>query len=691
MNLLATLALLLPQSVAQIPASAELLWADVGFDRAWFQVAAPDAQVSAAARLNDDRAGKDGRVPAPRAGYLLAGRLIVEAEDAQLLSVLAADLAGAAVEPLGEVRGFWLVHADSIRAALRLQEALAPIYGTDRVYLDARQPLPTRLPTDPGFNNQWHLRNTVNTVADANVEGAWNAGVTGLGIVIGVVDGGVYQAHPDLAANYNATASQTGNGDSHGTSCAGVAAAVEGNNQGGVGAAYDAQWSKMHFGFSSQNATAFAFRNDLNDIKTNSWGPADNGTLANWTSAEATAIRDAVTLGRTGLGVVFCWAAGNGGTSDRVEYDPYASSRYTIAVGAVTDGDQRSYYNEQGSSMFIVAQSDGGNRGIYTTSGSNGYTSNFGGTSSASPLGAGVVALMLSANPALGWRDVYHILVDSARQCDAGNSLWLANAAGVNVNLNYGFGAVDAAAAVTLAQSWTNVGPELAQDSGVQSVNAALPDNNTTGLTRTVAVGPSFQVEAVELILNVDHNYIGDLAVELTSPSGTNSILTKKRPDSQDDFVNYVLTSFRNWDEDSAGTWTVKISDQSAGTTGTWQNFRLIVYGNDGSGGAGGGSVLTTGAIVAGANAQIFLAQGLASAPAWLAASKAGLGSTAIPQLGVTLGLASPFLLAGPNATDAAGALTWTVAVPANAAGASFWLQAAQSGLVSNVHAGVVQ
>lgn len=691
MNLLAILALLLPQSGAQNPAPSELLWADLGFDRAWFQVAAPNAPISAAARLNDDLAGKDGRVPAPRAGYLLAGRLIVAAENAELLTLLAADLAGAAVEPLEGVNGFWLVHAGSVRAALRLREALAPIYGAEQVYLDARQPLLTRLPTDPGFNNQWHLRNNVNAVADANVEGAWNAGVTGQGVVIGVVDGGAYPAHPDLAANYNATASQSGGGDSHGTSCAGVAAAVEGNNQGGVGAAYDAEWSKMYFGFSSQNATAFAYRNDLNDIKTNSWGPADNGTLANWTSAESTAVRDAVTLGRSGLGVVFCWAAGNGGTSDRVEYDPYASSRYTIAVGAVTDGDQRSYYNEQGSSMFIVAQSDGGNRGIYTTSGSNGYTSNFGGTSSASPLGAGVVALMLSANPNLGWRDVYHILVDSARKCDPNNSLWDVNGAGLDVNLNFGFGAVDAAAAVNLAQAWTNVGPELVEDSGVQSVNAALPDNNVAGLTRSFVVGSSFQVEAVELILNVDHNYIGDVVVELTSPAGTHSVLTKKRPDSQDDFVNYVLTTFRCWDEDSAGTWTVKISDQSGGTTGTWQNYRLVVYGNDGSGGSGGGSVLTTGTVVAGGNAQIFLAQGLPAAPAWLAASKAGLGSTSIPQLGVTLGLTAPFLLAGPNATDGAGALTWTVAVPANAAGASFWLQAAQSGLVSNVHAGVVQ
>lgn len=691
MSTLACTLLFLLQTPAQNESAEEILWADLGFDRAWFAVAAPDAPVSAAARLNDDRATKDGRVPAPSAHYTLAGRLIVEAADSAWLILLAADLAAARVEPLDGVRGFWLVETASVREALRLREAIAPLYGEDRVYLDARRPLPSRLPTDPGFVNQWHLRNLVNTVADANVEGAWNAGWTGQGVVIGVVDGGVYATHPDLAANYNSAASQSGGGDNHGTSCAGVAAAVEGNGQGGVGAAYDAQWSKMYFGFSSQNASAFAFRNDLNDIKTNSWGPADNGTLANWTSAEAAAVRDAVTLGRGGLGVVFCWAAGNGGTGDRVEYDPYASSRYTLAVGAITDGDKRSGYNEQGNSMFVVAQSDGGTRGIYTTTGSNGYTSSFGGTSSASPLGAGVVALMLSANPGLAWRDVYHILADSARKCDPTNSNWSANAAGVETNVNFGFGAVDATEAVNLALAWINVGPELSHDSGVQSVNAAIPDNSTTGLTRTVNVASSFQVEAVELVLNVDHNYIGDLVVELTSPAGTNSVLTKKRADSQDDFVNYVLTSFRCWDENSAGTWTVKISDQAAGTTGTWQNFRLIVYGNDGSGGAGGGARLSSGPLTGGANGQIALVQGAASSPAWLAVSIVGAGSTFIPQLGVTLGLASPFLLAGPTITDPAGAVTWTVAVPQGATGASYWLQAAQVGLVSNVLTGVVQ
>ncbi|MDA1259535.1 MAG: S8 family serine peptidase, partial [Planctomycetota bacterium] len=274
---------------------AELHWTDLGFDRGVFQIADLEAFESAAVRLNDDLALKSGRVPAPIPGYTLAGRVIVQTVDGGALAALTDGLGASSCDPLADLPDFWLVDAGSVGAALMLREALASVYGQSAVYLDARRPWAERLPSDPGFTNQWHLRNTVNPLFDANVEGAWNAGYTGQGVVIGIIDGGIYVGHPDLDGNYNATASQSGSGSSHGTSCAGVAAAEEGNGQGGVGAAYDAQWSSMYYGFSSQNASSFAHRNDLNDIKSNSWGPADNGTLAYWTTAESAAIQTAAT------------------------------------------------------------------------------------------------------------------------------------------------------------------------------------------------------------------------------------------------------------------------------------------------------------------------------------------------------------------------------------------------------------
>ena len=275
------------------------------------------------------------------------------------------------------------------------------------------------------------------------------------------------------------------------------------------------------------------------------------------------------------------WAAGNGGTNDRVDYDPYASSRYTCAIGAIGSYDYRATYNETGSSMLTVAHSSGNSRKIFTTTTGDEYQDNFGGTSATSPLAAGVVALMLQANTNLGWRDVQHILVNSARICDPTQADWTTNAAGHDINYNYGFGAVDGEAAVALALAWTPVGPEVVVDSGVVEVNASIPDYNTVGVTRSVEITESIRIESVELILNAQTDFLGDLRIVLIGPEGTESLLATERPDGQDDYVNYIFTSLRHWDELSEGLWTVQISDRRSGNVALWEDFSLRFYGTE--------------------------------------------------------------------------------------------------------------
>src|SRR5690606_19986966 len=132
--------------------------------------------------------------------------------------------------------------------------------------------------------------------------------------------------------------------------------------------------------------------------------------------------------------------------------------------------------------------------GIWTTFGTNSYTSTFGGTSAACPLAAGAVGLMLEANPELTWRDVQHVLVRTARQCDPTDPGWAVNGAGRHVNHDFGFGAVDAGAATALAAHWPLVGPALSAATDTQVVGIAIPNNDPNGVVRAVSVADDLVV-----------------------------------------------------------------------------------------------------------------------------------------------------------------------------------------------------
>src|SRR5206468_7504090 len=84
------------------------------------------------------------------------------------------------------------------------------------------------------------------------------------------------------------------------------------------------------------------------------------------------------------------------------------------------------------------------------------YSTRVVGTSFAAPQISGLVALLLSANPDLTWRDVQQVLILSARHFDLADPDLKTNGAGFRVSHNVGFGVPDAGRAVTLARAWVN-------------------------------------------------------------------------------------------------------------------------------------------------------------------------------------------------------------------------------------------
>jgi len=484
-----------------------------------------------------------------------------------------------------------------------------------------RQQATRSIPNDPLFSKQWHLQNTGQTGGtageDARLPGAWNS-TTGTGVVIGIVDDGLQGSHPDLSPNFRADLSYDfngddadptpGTGDDHGTSAAGVAAARGNNGIGVSGSAPNAGLAGIRLIAATttdeQEASGLSHRPQDIDIYSNSWGPDDDGfTLEGPGPLTRAALANAVRTGRGGLGSIYVWAAGNGlDAGDNSNYDGYANSRFTIAVSAVDHRGRQSWYSEPGANILVAVPSDGGSLttqacGIVTTdrtgtagynpaTSANGgdYADDFGGTSSATPLVSGVVALMLQANPNLGWRDVQHVLARSARKNDATDVGWSQNAAGRWINDKYGFGMIDATAAVSLASTWTNVGGEVTATSGSVTVGASIPDNSATGITSSFTLGADITMESVELTLNARHASRGDLRVVLTSPSGTQSVLADEHPDTGIDYLGWTFSTVRGWGESAAGTWTLTVSDLAAGSTGTLDSWSLDVYGTRGAG-----------------------------------------------------------------------------------------------------------
>eukprot|EP00003_Mantamonas_plastica_P033813 TRINITY_DN9938_c0_g1_i4.p1 TRINITY_DN9938_c0_g1~~TRINITY_DN9938_c0_g1_i4.p1 ORF type:complete len:811 (+),score=225.05 TRINITY_DN9938_c0_g1_i4:292-2724(+) len=476
------------------------------------------------------------------------------------------------------------------------------------------------VPSDPYFGNQWHLRNIGQNGAtpgiDVNVYPVWEDDIVGTNIVVGVVDDGVDIGQPDLSPNYQSSLSFDFNNvdndpspvkttDNHGTACAGAAVAKD-NSECGVGVAFRSGLAGLRLISDPvtdlQESLCFGWKNQDIDVLSNSWGPPDDakrltapGTLA------AAALKDAVTKGRGGKGVVIMFAAGNGlPNNDNCNYDGYANSIHTLAVGAVDmNGVQASgttVGSEPCAAMHVVAPSKGDqySTGILTTdrSGVNGYVggtclSGFGGTSAATAIASGSVALLLSSNPALTYRDVMHIFANTAKKVDNSNADWKTNPVGWRHSHIYGFGLIDTAAAVKEAENFQHVPALVSKDSGVLSVNQAIPDNSDSGMTGAYEVRDSDNIitEHVEVIINVRHASRGQLDVRLFKNRGNKfeveSILATKHADTNADYTSWSFKTLRHWGESSKGTYTIQVSDREAGTTGTFDSWQMIVHGTE--------------------------------------------------------------------------------------------------------------
>jgi len=459
-------------------------------------------------------------------------------------------------------------------------------------------------------NGQWHLytNNSSGFTAnvDLNIAGVWGE-YTGAGVHVGVVDDGIQFAHSDLAgkeyvlAGVDVDGAPLTDNDGHGTAVAGLIAASADGGTNQVGIASDATLSSIRiFGTSTDRMSireAFDAGVEV-DVLNNSWGFTaafyrSTTLFGSYWDRINTELDQLAENGRDGLGTIVVKSAGNSRRDDLFTAMDGANMHHgVINVAAADYTGSISSYSTPGASVLVTAPSSGAGRGVTTTdlNGSAGYssgnvTSLFGGTSAAAPMVSGVAALLLEANPWLTYADVQDIFAYSARHIGSAvgaapqryeKDAWFVNNAeswnggGLHFSTDYGFGLVDATAAVRLAEVWSMVSDgtqtSFIAGGGTQAVGAGTPV-----VRFEFNVAPGLEVDSAELSITGSYNFSHFESITLISPDGTRVEVLRGTDSSanggsqtQTHTWDFLAQAFRG--EDSAGVWVADITFKAPAT-----------------------------------------------------------------------------------------------------------------------------
>lgn len=366
---------------------------------------------------------------------------------------------------------------------------------------------------DALYSKQYYLNNIVQNI-DIRAEAAWKeAPLLGKNTIVAVIDQGVDFNHEDLPTVIDGytVGNVNGKGEpanstiedtkAHGVACAGIIGAA--NNSLGIrGIASRSQILPINIFPTTSNqhttdmeiAKAIRWASERADILSCSWG---HPYLSSVSIHEA--IKDALTNGRNGKGCVIVCASGNDAqTINGIAYP--ASEAGVISVGAVDRSGKIWDFSQRGEGLTLVAPSGNGNSSsdIVTTDRmgvlgytDGNYTEHFGGTSAACPQVAGVAALMLSLNPDLTATEVKEILQNTAT--DLGDT---------GYDTTYGYGLVNAYAAVSKVFPTSINGPAIARQKGSYSI-PALPSCNSVEWSV-----PATDVDKVKITTGGDGNSV---------------------------------------------------------------------------------------------------------------------------------------------------------------------------------------
>lgn len=300
-------------------------------------------------------------------------------------------------------------------------------------------------------------------------------GIDGKGVVVGIMDSGVDGDHEALAKSYRGGEGEhkyswvdysgedyqtPRDGNGHGTHVAG--SAVGGGDGEPIGVAPGAKWIAAKIfndvGRASESGIHQAFEwfmapggdpEMAPDVVNNSWGNADPYNVRFKEDVDAW----------VAAGIFPLFAAGNDGPGSETIGSP-GSFPEAFSIGATDPNDQIAPFSSRGpvtwdGKRYTKPEVSAPGVGIYSAWPGGGYNT-ISGTSMATPHVAGVIALMLEANPDLSIDEIKHLLTGTARA---------ETHMGAVPNVNYGYGVINGYQAVTEAAFSGNVkGTVINQD-----------------------------------------------------------------------------------------------------------------------------------------------------------------------------------------------------------------------------------
>lgn len=274
-------------------------------------------------------------------------------------------------------------------------------------------------------------------------------------------------------------------------------------------------------------------------------------------------------------------------------FNSVTQQRYSFNIAATTNRGDRAYYSPKSSNLLVNVPSTDTSINYHTDQVINPILGSTGLDTcgpvaekmiAANSIFAGSLSLLLQRNQFYSWRALQLILALSATVNDASDSSWIENAAGVKYSNIYGFGRLNIENALKISSMIPAMPPEIELCSFQYYQNPVIPSCREAPLNFTHRIGKKINfIESVFIVIETSHDNLGDLIIEVTSPSGTSAIINdiQKTERSDSAYNSYAFTARQFLGESAKGEWHIAISSIGCIPTGRICSTLIEIYGMD--------------------------------------------------------------------------------------------------------------